>query len=211
MTIDRRTLVLACGVAALPGCAALNTLSCEVATYGDWPAERKPGRYAFERLPSQKAGEAAKRQDRLEAAAAQALDKAGFAAVPEASQADVIAQIGARLTRIEISPWDDPFWWSWGPGYWRSPVWRPVRAPYPYYYRPYWGLHADWRTRYERSVALLLRDRATNTPLFEAHAQSEGGTSGDAAVLAAMFEAALQDFPALGATNPRRVSVTLGS
>ena len=63
MTIDRRTLVLACGVAALPGCAALNTLSCEVATYGDWPAERKPGRYAFERLPSQKAGEAAKRQD----------------------------------------------------------------------------------------------------------------------------------------------------
>ena len=59
--------------------------------------------------------------------------------------------------------------------------------------------------------ALLLRDRATNTPLFEAHAQSEGGTSGDAAVLAAMFEAALQDFPALGATNPRRVSVTLGS
>jgi hypothetical protein len=209
MTMDRRTLLLAGAAAALPGCAALNTLSCEVATYGDWPAERKPGRYAFERLPSQKAGDAAKRQDLLEAAAAKALDQAGFAAAGDASQADVIAQVGARLTRIEISPWDDPFWWPWGPGYWRSPAWRPLRSPY--FYRPYWALHADWRTRYERGVALLLRDRATNTPLFEAHAQSEGGTSGDAAVIEAMFAAALQDFPAAGATNPRRVSVALGS
>lgn len=213
MTIARRTLLLATGAAALPGCAALNTLSCEVATYGDWPADRKPGRYAFERLPSQKSGEPAKRQDLLEAAAAKALEKAGFAPAPDASQADVIAQIGARLTRIEISPWDDPFWWSWGPGYWRSPAWRPLRSPY--YYRPYsyyyWGLHADWRTRYERSVAVLLRDRASNTPLFEAYALSEGGTSGGADIIAAMFEAALQDFPAAGATNPRRVSVALGA
>ena len=209
MTMHRRTLLLAAGAAALPGCAAMNTLTCEVATYGDWPAERRPGRYAFKRLPSQKSGEPGKRQDLLEAAAANALEKAGFTPAADAAQADVIAQIGARLTRIEVSPWDDPFWWSWGPGYWRSPAWRPLRSPY---YRPYyWGLQTDWRTRYERSVAVLLRDRASNTPLYEAYAQSEGGSSGDAKVIGAMFEAALQDFPALGANNPRRVSVQLGA
>ena len=41
--------------------------------------------------------------------------------------------------------------------------------------------------------------------------QLEGGSAGDATVVGAMFEAALQDFPALGANNPRRVSVQLGS
>jgi hypothetical protein len=69
-------------------------------------------------------------------------------------------------------------------------------------------MHADWHSRYERNVALLLRDRASGTPLFEAHAQTEGGTSGDAALVGAMFEAALTGFPAAGASNPRRVSIT---
>ncbi|MDH4062065.1 MAG: DUF4136 domain-containing protein [Aquincola sp.] len=209
MTILRRTLLMATGAAAaLGGCAALNTVTSEVATYGDWPPDRKPGRYVFERLPSQKSGELAKRQEMLEAAAAKALEKAGFTPASEASQADVVVQIGARLTRIDMSPWDDPLWWHWGMGYWRSPAWRPSRAPY---YSPYWGLRADWSTRYERNVALLLRDRASNTPLYEAHAQTEGGTSGDTSLIEAMFEAALKDFPALGATNPRRVSVVAGS
>lgn len=77
----------------------------------------------------------------------------------------------------------------------------------PYSSSHYRGLRADWSTRHERNVALLLRDRTTNTPLYEAHAQTEGGTSGDSTLIEAMFEAALQDFRALGATNPRRVSV----
>ena len=73
----------------------------------------------------------------------------------------------------------------------------------------YAGLHADWSTRYERNVAVLLRDRATGTPLYEAHAQTSGGTSGDATLLGAMFEAALDGFPATGAKNPRPVQVAL--
>lgn len=187
--------------AALASCAALNQVSSEVTTYSDWPADRKPGRYAFERLPSQKAN--AQRQGELEAAAAKALEKAGFAAAPDAAQADVIVQIGARISRTEISPWDDPLWWRWGGGYWRSPYWRGPRSHF------YGGLHADWYSRYERNVAVLLRDRGSNAPLFEAHAQTEGGTSGDTALLGAMFEAALQDFPAQGAQNPRTVRVAL--
>ena len=199
-----RGLLSALSVAALVGCAALGNVTSEVATYGDWPAGRTPGRYAFERLPSQQAKP--ERQAALEAAAAKALESAGFKAASDAAQADVIVQLGARISRTEVSPWDDPLWWRWGGGYWRSPVWRPSRSAfYPY---PYWGARTDWSTRYERNVALLLRDRASGTPLFEAHAQTDGVTTGDDALLGAMFEAALKDFPAAGAKTPRSVTVT---
>lgn len=202
--MQRRSVFAAAALAlatALGGCAALNTVTSEVATYGDWPAGRAPGRYAFERLPSQQAMPA--RQAELEAAAARALAAAGFSAAPDAAQADVIVQIGARISRSEVSPWDDPLWWRWGGGYWRSPAWRPSRGGVFYA-----NFHADWyRARYERNVAVLLRDRASGTPLYEAHAQTDGASVGDSALLSAMFEAALKDFPASGAANPRQVSV----
>ena len=60
----------------LTGCAAVNSVESEVSTYSQWPTERKPGTYAFERLPSQQAN--AQRQDQLEALAKRALDGAGF-------------------------------------------------------------------------------------------------------------------------------------
>ena len=84
----------------LAGCASLNTVTSEVATYGDWPAGRAAGRYAFERLPSQQAQP--QRQAELEAAAARALELAGFSAAGDASQADVIVQLGARITRTDL-------------------------------------------------------------------------------------------------------------
>jgi hypothetical protein len=198
-----RALALLVAAATLAGCAALNTVTSDVTTFSEWPADRKPGSYAFERLPSQKAD--APRTAALEGAAAKALEKAGFTAAADAAQADVVVQIGARISRTEISPWDDPLWWRWGGDYWRSPTWR--RGPRSAFYG---GFGAEWYSpRYERNVAVLLRDRASNTPLFEAHAQNEGGSSGDVALLGAMFEAALQGFPAKDAQNPRRVSVSL--
>lgn len=202
--MKRRALCSIGAAALLAGCAGIGSVTSDVSSFGDWTAGRAPGSYAFERLPSQQAQP--QRQAELEAAATRALEKAGFAPASDAAQADVIVQVGARLTRIEVSPWDDPLWWRWGPGYWRSPVWRPARAPF---HSPYWSLRADWGTRYERNVAVLLRDRSSGTPLYEAHAQTDGATTGSAALLAAMFEAALQDFPASSAKNPRSVSVTL--
>lgn len=200
----KRLLALTMSALLLAGCAAMNTVTSEVVTFGDWPTGRAPGSYAFERLPSQQAQ--AERQARLEAAAAKALALAGFKPAADAAQADVIVQIGARVTRTEVAPWDDPLWWRWGGAYWRSPAWRPIRSPY---YGPYWTMRADWSTRYERSVAVLLRERASGTPVYEAHAQTDGTTAGSDALLGAMFIAALKDFPTPKGQGPRSVSVTL--
>jgi hypothetical protein len=203
MTIHRTAwrAIGALGVAVLlGGCAVLNSVTSEVTSFSEWPADRKPGSYAFERLPSQKAN--AQRSAELEGAAARALEKAGFTPAADPARADVIVQLGARVSRTEIAPWDDPLWWRWGGGYWRSPAWRGARWPY------YASWQADWYARYERTVAVLVRERASGVPLYEAYAQTEGGTTGDVRLLGAMFEAALADFPATGAQNPRNVRVS---
>ena len=199
--MDRRVMRLGAAVAVsvaalLSGCAAMRSVTSDVSSFGEWPAERKPGSYAFERLPSQAAR--ANEAEALENAARPALAKAGFQPVAEGQQPDVLVQVGARLTRTEVNPWADPFWWRGGFGYWRY-------GPWP---GPAWSLSARYDAqRYEREVALLLRDRASGKPLFEARASSEGGNAGTSETLALMFEAALMDFPKLG-VNPRRVTVT---
>ncbi len=189
------TLILA---AALSGCAALNTLHTEVSTYGQWPAGRAPGTYAFERLPSQQAR--AQAQDALEAAARPALREAGFTEAPAGQEPEARVQVGARLTRVDVSPWGPQLgvggYWAWG----RNPWWGPG-----------WGL--GWQAdlpRYEREVGLLVRDHATGRVLYEARAGHEGSAVGDSRVLAAMFSAALKDFPNPG-LNPRAVRVPLGA
>jgi len=179
----------------LAACAGLSTLQAEIRSYGDWPAERKPGTYAFDRLPSQQAaGEA---QQRIEDAAHGALQAAGFTAAEPGATPDVLVQIGARITRYDRSPWDDPLWWRGGFG--RFPG-RPFLGPrwYPYNDSP----------RYDREVALMLRDHANGTPLYEARASSEGTSSGGNEVLGAMFRAAMADFPKSGHV-PHNISVSL--
>jgi len=179
----------------LTGCAGVRTVDSDVNSYSQWPAGRKPSNYAFERLPSQQAQPQV--QDSLEAAARDALAKAGFTEATNPSTADVTVQLGARINRYDRSPWEDPFWFR-GP-YWHSHRygwWGPGLGPY--YAAP----------RYEREVAVLIRDRKTGQPLYESRASNESLSSGDSATLAAMYEAALKDFPQT-AVNPRRVSVQL--
>ena len=60
---------------------------------------------------------------------------------------------------------------------------------------------------YEREVAVLIRDKKSGEPLYEARANSEGTSAGADHLLPAMFTAALQDFPTGGPSNPRRVRV----
>lgn len=195
----RLRAVLAAGMATatLAGCAGLSTLSSEVASYGEWPQGHAAGTYAFERLPSQQAR--AQQQDALEAAARPALEAAGFKPAPAGSEPQVLVQVGARVTLADRSPWDDPLWWRGSFGYWRY-------GPWP---GPSWrlGLRMD-SPRYDREVAVLLRDRATGKPVYESRASNDGYSTGNAALLAAMFAAALKDFPATG-LNPRTVVVPL--
>jgi hypothetical protein len=186
--------------AALAGCAAMNSVDSDVASYGSWPAGRAPGSYCFERLPSQQARP--EQQAQLEMAARSALAKAGFTPAASDTGCDVSVQLGARITRYDRSPWDDPFWWrwgAWGPGHWRHPGF------YPFGYHGFYSSPV-----YDREVAILLRDRKGGTPLYEARATNDGSYAGGTALLAAMFEAALKDFPT-PAVNPRRVTVQLPS
>lgn len=189
-------------LAALGGCATVRTVSTQVASYGEWPAERKPGTYAFDRLPSQQQSEeAAKRQATLEEAARGALERAGFKPAADAKTADVLVTLGARVTAYDPVPWDDPLWWRW-----RGRLYAPR-----YGYAPglgSWGWRQDpfFDRRYDRAVALLMRDRASGEALFEAHASNEGMTMGSDAMLTILFDASLAEFPKV---NPKshRVSV----
>lgn len=190
-------LALAAAVLSLAGCASMNSVTSEVASYGTWPADRAPGSFAIERLPSQQVrGE---QQDSMEAAARSALEQAGFKPAADASQADVVVQLGARATRTDYVPWDDPLWWRWGPSYWRRPG---------YYWRPGWGWPPSYDTQYDQEVGLLIRDRKSGTPLYEARATNGSLSRPTPDVFAAMFQAALKDFPN-AVPQPHRVAVSL--
>jgi Domain of unknown function (DUF4136) len=196
LTLKSTGTALLC-LALLGGCASLRSVTSDVSSFGEWPAERKAGSFAFERLPSQ----AARAADTaaLEAAALPALQKAGFTPVAAGADPDVLVQLGARSQRSDFGAWNDPLWWRGGFGYWRHGPWL----------SPRWSLtmRSDFE-RFDREVAVLLRDRASGKPLFEARAVNEGNLdTANATTLSAMFEAALMDFPKLG-INPRRVTVS---
>ena len=202
--MNRRLILTARAVASLAavtGCSGPYTVSADVSSYGSWPADRKPGSYAFDRLPSQQQSEEAlKRQTTLEDAARGALEKAGFTPAPDARSADVLVTLGARVTAYDPVPWDDPLWWRW-----RGQL---VSPRYGYAGWGSWGWRQDpfFDRRYDRAVALLLRDRASGMPLFETQASNEGTTMGSEALLTPLFDAALAEFPQV---NPKshRVSV----
>ncbi len=194
--MNRRQHLLALAASALlAGCAAMNTVTSDVSSFGECPAGRAPGRYAFERLPSQQAQP--EQAAALERAATQALSKAGFTPVDSGQEPEVLVQLGARFTRVASPVWDDPLWFRGGFG-------RYHRGPW---FGPAWSLGWTYTApRYEYEVALLLRDAASGRPLYETRAASDSTGRPDAATLAAMFEAAMTDFPH-SALNPRQVTV----
>jgi len=182
--------------AALAGCASMNQVDAQVATFGAWPANATPGTYAFDRLPSQQARP--QRQQAVENAAAQALANAGFRPVPDGARPDVMVQIGARTERFEQAPWDDPFWWG-GPRRFGYAGWAPY-GPYgpwgPYgFHHGIWAPFPPQPDIYLHEVALLIRDAGTGKALYETRASTDGYSSGGDRLLAAMFDASMKDFP----------------
>jgi Domain of unknown function (DUF4136) len=193
---------------ALSGCAALNTLDSEVSTYSQWPAARKPTTFAFERLPSQQSRP--QEQAQLESIARPALISAGFQEVPEAKDADITVQVGMRISRTDPYPYyADPLWWRGGlyAPYYPRAVGRPFWGPG--YWGPGYPMMYD-SPRYDREVAVLMRDQQTHQVLYEARAASDGMSIGSDKLAAAMFMAAMKDFPHTG-INPRTISIQLPS
>ena len=209
-----RTIAILVSTAALAGCASLSAVDADVSSFSRWPTGRAPSTYAFERLPSQQAQP--QQAQMLEDAARRAIEEAGFVPVLEGSTADVTMQLGARITETDSSPFNDPFWYggygpwarpfsyaAYGRGYWRRGYWGPgAWAPYTWG----WGPYSDF-PYYQREVALLIRDKRSGDPLYEARAVSEGNSAGTPGVLPAMFAAALKDFPSGSAANPHRVTI----
>jgi hypothetical protein len=195
------TLLIAAS-AALSGCAAMNNLTSDVSTFSQWPAERKPGSYSFERLPSQQSNP--EQQQLLEDSARHALQLAGFTPVDAGKTPEYIVQLGARVSPNDrYYYYDDPLWWRGGLHY--SRFGRP--RFYPGFY-PGFGFAGPPTPTYEREVALLIRDRSSGTPLFEARATNDGGSPSIQSLLPAMYDAALKDFPN-GGVNPRRITTEI--
>jgi hypothetical protein len=190
-----RTLSLLIAAVTLSGCASLNSLTSEVSSYSQWPADRKPGSYAFERLPSQQTRP--QQQQMLEDSARPALEAAGFTPAADAKDSEYIVQLGARVNATE-QYFDDPFWWRGGLYSHR------FSRPWPYYGIGF-GIPT---TTYEREVALLIRDRKSGQPLYETRASNDGGSPSIQSLLPAMYEAAMKDFPA-GSVTPRQVTTEI--
>ncbi len=194
-TIRRALALTALAVAATvgAGCATVNTISSDVSSFGEWPAGRAMGTYAFERLPSQEARPEDQRV--LEAAARSAIERAGLKPT-DAARADTLVQVGARSSRTDRN-WDDRYW----P---RFSVWGGRSI--------YFGVHGGVpaASRVDHEVAVLLRDRASGKTLYETRAVNSGFSGADAPLLAAMFDAAMKDFPRQ-AVSPRRIETMLPS
>ncbi len=201
----RTHFALLAAVATLAGCASLNRIDNDVSSFSRWPAGRGPATYSFERLPSQQSQP--QQAQILEDAARRAIEGAGFVAAPDGGVPDVTVQLGARITETDRSPFDDPLWYG-GRGIWHRPF------VYGRYGRPFWapGFHRGYwdnydSSYYEREAAVLIRDKRSGEPLYEARTESQGPTTGGTTVLPALFGAAMRDFPAGSAQNPHRVTV----
>jgi hypothetical protein len=186
----------------LGGCAGPMTLTSQVKSAGAWPTGRAPGRYVFERLPSQ--AEQPNEQARLEEAAAPALAAHGFVKVDDIAQADVTVQVAARMLIERTARYYDPFWGPMYGAYGTYGTWG------------WWGRGGGFGARmaYEppwlrMQVDLLVRDRhGQQQVLYETHAETERYGNGDNRLYPFLFEAAMKDFP-LQAVSPRTVVVPI--
>jgi len=185
------TRLILMAIISLCACTATSQLGSEVTAYSQWGVTRKPSTYSFERLTAQQAR--AERQQEVEDAARGALEVAGFTRAADDAEADVVVQVGARVrvTRTLSSS--------------AATRHRAVVPGGPTYLST---LNPNYVVVDQREVALLIRDRESGDVLYGGRASNRGRSVSDPAILAAMFEATMQDFPS-GSPSPRQVAVEL--
>lgn len=191
--------ILALAAVTLSGCATGYLLDNNVQSFSSLPSLPPTPTYRFDRLPSQQASPG---QAQLEALADPALFKAGLRRDDATPQYSV--QVSARVQQA-LSPWADPWdrwggWGGWGGGFRGRGVGIGFGGSFPRMERP-WFL---------REVAVVVRELPSNRVVYETHAGNDGPWGDNATVLPAMFDAALQGFPAAPA-GMRRVNIQLGS
>jgi hypothetical protein len=183
---------------ALTGYSGMRIVDSDVQAFTTRQGVTVPADYRFERLPSQQGrGEP---QERLEAMVQVAM--AGVGMARNDAQARYSVSIELRIARDPRAPWDDPLFF--GGFHHDTVIVTPSGAVVRY---PSFAMQFD-SPYYRREVHLLVRRLSDGVLVFESRANHDGRWSDDAAVLPAMFEAALQGFP-----NPpqgaRRVNIEI--
>ncbi len=185
----------------LTGCGSMRLVDTEVHSFATPPVVSAGASYRFERLPSQQAD--AGRQDKLEAVAQQALMRVGLKRDDGAAGYSVQVSYGMKVDAH--APWEQPEPWGWNLGWgigWGGrggSLMFGGGAPFGYLASsPY----------YWHQISLVMRSLATNQVVYETHAKHDGRWADSEAVLPALFEAALKDFP-----NPpagvRRINIEI--
>ena len=187
--------VLVLAASLLSGCSTVMMVDSEVRSFAIQPVIAAGATYRFERLPSQLGNN---RQALLEGFAGNALGKVGLRRDDAAAQYSVL--ISEALISENRAPWNDP----WRRGMWTGSVhmgshgngagvWFPM---FPFPETPL----------FVREVGLTLRDLANQKVVYETRAVHDGPSAQGDAVLPAMFEAALRDFPN-PPQGPRRIYI----
>lgn len=187
-----RLLLAALGLLALGGCASVYLVDNQVQSFARWDATSVPAApqsYRFERLPSQREGDAAASQDVLENLTRAALARVGWSLAEPAVVAPWTVQVAADTLRLPRPPWESP--WG-GFGYAGS------GHLFMGFGDPFWGsgfMHID-TPYYERKLSVVIRQAASHQVVFETRAAHDGVWHGSAELWGAMLDAALRDFPA---------------
>lgn len=184
------SLFVAASALVLGGCATTPRPDAEVQAFSKLSAPMGQVSFRFEVLPSHQ--DANKRRTEVEAMAERALSKVGLSR--SETQPRFSVQVGARVHREDRLEWPDNWHYGWG---WYGPRhFSPsLRAS------SLWGLHTTpW---FQREVSLTLRDLSSGEVVYETHARQEGTGGETNAILEALFNAALGEFPsASGAVRP---------
>ncbi len=174
----------------LGGCARIYRVDNQVQIFARWDGARAPAApqtYRFDRLPSQREGQAAASQDELESLTRAALARVGWnLADPAGTSAPWTVQVSGGALKLPRAPWEEPwdgFGGGWGlyggsGGVWGSTLFMRVDLPY-----------------YERQVSLVVRQSATGQVVYETSARHDGRWNSSPELWSAMLDAALRDFP----------------
>ena len=197
--------VLLLVLATVSGCAGMRMIDAEVQAVSTLAGSglTLPGRYRFERLPLQTTPQVLPEVERVEGLAQLALAKVGMQRDDLGAQYSV--QLGARMTAREQPRRTSPFGHPWWPGDWPGHAQIGISnggASVGF------GMVMPAPSLYQYELSLVIRDIASGKVMFESHANHEGPWSDSQAILPALFEAALKDFPN-PSPSPRKINIEL--